>query len=349
MDRARAARIMRLRVGPGDATLLWETRVSLGLAIKDFFAWLGEMLGGGETRAPAAVALGVRDGAPVRLRWSGAGYDVERAAAAGDAGPLFLDDSQALGAAFETSEEAALHGADGARIEAAKRCPFPLESAAWRLSRAPQPWRAGAPWRLVAIQTTRLASITQALRAVGARPGATFAFVDGAPVALTPTRGARLPAAFGLGALLLAAAGAISIEIGAGRIEAAAEARLAAARAALDQAEAAANDAATRREAEAAPIEAARAGDALLAAAPAAGRALSALAAALDDTAHARRLRISPGAIEAEIVAPDAAALAAEIGAAPAFRSARLKTAAQVDATSGLQRAVLDIAPMRAQ
>ena len=125
--------------------------------------------------------------------------------------------------------------------------------------------------------------------------------------------------------------------------------RLVEARRTLDQAEAAAAGAAARRETDAAPIRAALMAHALLAAAPPAGRTLSALSAAIGDDAHALRLRIGPDAVDAEIVAPDAAALAAMIGGVQGFRSAKLKTAARVDQATGLQRAQLAIIPEAAR
>ena len=317
--------------------------MSVALRVKDFFVWMGEMIGGPKERTPPPRALGIVDGAVSLMRWNGSGYVVERRAEPGDRLPLYLDENQALALRFEVSGEAALHGADAAEIEAARRCPFPLADAAWRLERARDAWRPGAAWRLVAAPRAKMSEATALAAGAGARADGAFAVVDGVPTRFEPPR-ARLGALAAGVALLAGLAAFASVEIGAGRMVADAEARLEAARRALDDAERSAAEAESAREAEAAPIRAALAASAALTAAPPAGEALARLTAAVRDEAHARRLRISPRSIEGEFVSPDAAALAASLAGNEVFRAAKLKTAARVDQGTGLQRAVLDIA-----
>ncbi|MEO0361070.1 MAG: hypothetical protein AAF322_08175, partial [Pseudomonadota bacterium] len=118
---------------------------------------------------------------------------------------------------------------------------------------------------------------------------------------------------------------------------------LAAARAALGAAEAEAAAAAGRRDEAAQPIRDALAAAAILDAAPSVGPNLVALTKAIGDEAHARRLALRPGGAEVEVVAPDAAALAAALARVEGFRSAKLKTPARAEASSGLQRAVIEV------
>lgn len=296
--------------------------------------------------APPAKALGVRDGAPALLRREGDRYAVERPAKAGDAAPLLLGEDEALIVRFDVPGEAALHGRAAARIEAARRCPFPLESAAWSLTRAPEPWSDGAPWRLAAAPQAKLDALREAVAETGAAPGRPFVMADGAAKNLAPGGAAKraplLQAAAAV-AFFAAIGAAGAVEIGATRMTDAANARLAEARAALTAAETRAAEAETAREAAAAPIRAAIAGDALFAAAPSAGSALAALTAATPDAAHMRRLAIRPDALEGEFIAPDAAALARALAAAPRFEAAALAGAARTDAATGLQRAVIRV------
>lgn len=314
--------------------------------LEDFFSWIGAVGDALAPPRPPARALGVEDGAAVLLRRDGDGYSVERPARAGDAAPLRLGEGEAFVAAFTLPAEAALHGRDAARIEAFRRCPFPLDGAVWTLAPAAEAWTDGARWRLAAAPVAKVEALAARIREAGAAPGRAFALADGAPLDLAPGGRKRvrplLPAA-ALVLLVAALAAAASVEIGAGRIEAAAEARLADARRALTEAEAAAETAAERRDRAAAPIRAALAGDALLAAAPPAATAFAALTDAIPDAAHARRVAIRPGRAEIDVIAPDVAALARTLAEADAFDAAALSGAARADAETGLQRATLKV------
>lgn len=307
----------------------------------DLFVWLGEALS--PAPRPPARALGLEDGAPVLLVWRDGGYRAERPAGPRDRAPLRLGSEDALTGRFETAPEAALHGAAGARVEAARRCPFPLSDALWSVERAPEAWGDGAPWRFAAAPLTKAGAVRGAVAAAGATPGAAFAMVEGAPVFLPRSAPKAIYAAAGL-ALLAAVAAAASVTFAAARMEAEAESRLSDARIALAADEAAAARAAAARQAAAAPMRDAEAAAAILAAAPSVGAALIALTEAVGDDAHLRRLAIRPGVAEGEFAAPDAAALAAALTAADAFGAARLKSPARADASSGLQRAVLEVA-----
>lgn len=314
--------------------------------LQDFFAWLGEVADGFAADAPPRRALGVEDGAVALLRREAGGYVAERPARPGDAAPLRLGDDDALVTRFFAPGEAAIHGRSAARIEAARRCPFPLDAAFWSLTPAPEAWTEGAPWRLAAAPRAKLDALRQTVAATGARPGPAFALIDGAPVTLTPNGRARRAPLVAVAAFIcvIAAAGAAAlVETGAARIEAEAQARLDEARGALNEAEESAARAAVIREETAAPIRAALAGDALFRSAPQAGAALVALTAAAPDDAHARRLTIRPGEASGEFIAPDAAALARALTASAAFDAVTVDGAARTDADSGLQRAVLNL------
>ncbi len=313
--------------------------------IRDLAGWAVATCGLGPTARPDATALGVVAGEAVRLRLCDGRYVVDGPVLPGARGALFIQPDQALAGTFILEGEAMLHGIGPARIELSRRCPFPLEQAAWGLMRKPEVWVAGAPWMFAALPQSRLAALRQTVQAAGGDPGPAFTLIDGLRIDLSGApRTPVLPlAAAGL-VLIAAGAAALSISIGAQEMETAAEARLSTARSALDRAEAAAAAAATAREDAAAPIRAAAAVHEYLTTNPPAGAALVTLTAATGDEAHLRRLRVAPGRLEGEFIAPDAAALAAQLGAVPPFSAARLKTAAQTDAATGLQAATLDIA-----
>lgn len=312
--------------------------------IGDLFIWFGQsFFAMAPARAPRR-ALGMIEGRPTLLAREGESFKAERPARAGDAAPLFLNGDQALTLRIEVAPGASLHGAGPARLEAARRCPFPLDEARWSLTRAPEAWSDGAPWRFVAAPRNRLTALEEALREAGARPGPAFAMVGGAAQPLAPRPPVLVIAAACL--MLCALGGAlVSVSLGAARIEVAAEERLTAARADLDAAETGAASAATARDDAAAPLRAAAAGRALLLSAPPAAAALARLTEATPDDAHAARLSVGPGRIEGEFIAPDAAALATTLAAAPHFVSARLRTAARAEAAGGQQRATIEIIP----
>ena len=309
---------------------------------------MGEVAASLSRSSPPARALSQCDGAPTLMRWSGDGYAPDRPASSGDAAPVLLADEDALTAVFTVEGDAALHGRDAARIEAARRSPFPLEGALWALERAPGAWEGGAVWRLAAAPAARVEAMRAALVATGARPGDPFALADGAAIPVRPggraRRGLLVPAA-AICAVLAALGAMVSIELGASRMTDAAEARVAEARRTLAAAETAAAEAEQAREAASLPIRQARAADAMLKAAPAAGAALAALTDAAPDDAHVRRVAIRPEVIEGEFLSPDAAALARSLATSPAFARAEVDGAARTDAQSGLQRATLRIEP----
>ncbi|MEM7544350.1 MAG: hypothetical protein AAF367_02345 [Pseudomonadota bacterium] len=311
--------------------------------ISDFGQWLAEVGAALSPRRAPPHALGLSDGAPVLLKRDGNGYEVERPAQRGDKAPLFLNQDNVLLATLEIKGEAMLLGRGPARIEAAKRCPFPLDQARWTLSRVPVAWTDAAPWQFAAAPLSRIAGIEAALTAAGAKPLGAFAISGGTVLMLDGARSPRLAIASAGLAVVAAMVAAISLSADSAALTDAAEARLAAARADLTAAEEEAARAATVRETAAGPIRAAQAADTLLTAAPPVAAALAAVTKAMPDTAHARRLSIRPGQLEAEILAPDAAALARTIAADGSFSAARLKTAARVEAQTGLQRATLEI------
>ncbi|MEO1612875.1 MAG: hypothetical protein AAFU55_11085, partial [Pseudomonadota bacterium] len=312
--------------------------------MRDFFVWFGETMAGFSPAAPRARAFARRYGAPAILRWRSGAYAVEREARAGDAAPILLGEDDALVVTFAVQGEAALHGREAARIEAARRCPFPLETAVWSLTRAPEPWsNDGAVWRLIAAPAAKANALREAAATDGARPGAPFSMIGGEAAPMSDGTASRRPSptAIAAGIALIAAVGAAAaVEIGAARITEAANARLTEARRALAEAETRAAEAETARETAAAPIRAAMAGDALFAAVPSAGAALAALTAATPDEAHMRRATIRADAVEGEFIAPDVAALARALANAPAFAGASVEGAARTDAATGLQRAV---------
>ncbi|QIE55270.1 hypothetical protein G5B40_07255 [Pikeienuella piscinae] len=316
--------------------------------IGDFFIWLGETAAALFPTRPPARALGVEAGGAALYRHAASGYVVERPAQSGDSAPLLLSSEQAFTARITVAPEAAPHGSGPARLEAARRSPVPLEEAEWALTRAPDAWDNGAPWRFAASPRRRVAALRETLRAAGARPGPAFTMVEGAPLHLTANgpRAPRLVLAAAALAVFAILGAALSAPLGAARIEAAAEARLADARAALDAAESEAAEATGRRDAATAPIRAARAGRALLASNPPAAAALARLAAATPDDAYATRLTIRPNRVEGEFSAPDAAKLAATLAATPGFAAARLRGAARA-APGGLQRAAIELTPAR--
>ncbi len=308
--------------------------------IGDLLRWLGEVWDGLAPASPPRSALAVGPDGPALMRLGPGGYEFARPAAPGDWAPLLLSDEQALALELETPAAVAKHGLGAARIEAARRSPFPLETADWALAPAPAPWGETARFRFAAAPKARLAELQAAVAARGARPGPAFALVSGAPLAL----GAARPKGpiIALAALLLAAlAAAGSAEYAGAAREVEATAQLDAARAALDRAEAEAEAAAAARETEAAPIRAAAAGAAMLRAAPPAAESLARLAAATPDGAHALRLTIRPGRVSGDFAAPDAAALAQRLGAADGFAGARLTAGARSE--GALQRASLEL------
>lgn len=313
--------------------------------VRDLAVWAGEVCAPRADRLPRH-ALGMVDGQPVRLSAERGGYTQDRPAKPGDRFPIFVHTEQILAGTFSINDEAILHGSGPARIDLARRCPFPLEQAAWGLARKPTGWQNGAPWHFAALPRTRLDAMRAKLSEAGATPTGAFAVVDGAPVALTnaPLRTSRSLIAAGASATVAAVIAVASITYSTNRLEAEANARLDTARAALDEAEANAAAALAARTAASMPIEAAKAVQALLNNAPPAGAILAALTDATNDQAHVRRLRIAPGRIEGEFIAPDAAALAVALGKTAPFSSARLKTAARTDASTKLQAATLEIA-----
>ncbi|WP_340107460.1 hypothetical protein [Pikeienuella sp. HZG-20] len=312
--------------------------------IGDFFIWIGETMAAFRPARAPRRALGVAGEEALLYRFEAGRYAPLRPARAGDAAPLLLSSEQAFAMRLIIDAEAAAHGAGPARLEAARRSPFPLAEADWALSRAPEAWVEGAPWRFAAAPKRRLESLRATLRAAGARPGPAFTLLEGAPLRLAPggPRAPRAPIWAGAGAALAVAAALLSTSLGATRIEAAAEARLAAAGALLDAAEAEAAAASGLRDAKTAPIRAAAAAKALLAAHPPAAAALAGLSAATPDAAHAVRVSIRPARVVGEFIAPDAAQLAAQLAAAPGFKAARLQGAARAEA-SGLQRATIEL------
>lgn len=317
--------------------------------IGDFFQWMVEVCTAPPARPLPPHALGVSDGEPVIFRLAGADYIVERAATAQDAAPLFLSDNNALKVTFEVTGEAMTWGQNPARIEAAKRCPFPLDQAHSSLTRQQKAWEGGAPWLFIAAQRTRLQTIKDSVQSIGAKPGLPFVTYEGSMIALAPHRRPWGVIVSGTIAAIAAVVAIVAVNtVDSGRIQAAQD-RLNTARAALNAAEAQATAAAAARTKAAAPIEAARAVDALLAANPAVAATLAALSEATPDTAHLQRLSIRVDTAEGEFIAPDAAALASEIGRHAAFASARLKTAARVEPQTGLQRATLEIRKDAAQ
>ncbi|MEM8755156.1 MAG: hypothetical protein AAGF90_19495, partial [Pseudomonadota bacterium] len=211
----------------------------------DFFVWIGEALW--PAPPPPKTALGRVDGRAVLLRYDGSAYAPEREARAGDRAPLLLGPTEALTGRFETAPEAALHGRAAARIEAARRCPFPLIDGAWAVERVPEAWRGGAPWRFAAAPDAKIAAAVGAVAASGAKAERAFAMVEGSALFLAARR--SLPLGAAVAAPLAAAVVAmISHAVAEGGIGAAADEELAAARAALDAAEAEAAAAAGRRD-----------------------------------------------------------------------------------------------------
>ena len=313
--------------------------------IRDFGRWLREVqtnLAGSD--APRE-ALALDGDTPVLLQRSGAVYDVSRPARPGDNRPVYLSDSSALIAKVKVTPEAALYGQSAARIEAAKASPFPLEDGAFALVPDPAGWSdTGADWTLAAAPKQRIDEIRAALTAAGARPGDAFAMSDGRAMMMRQPPAPRATIMAALVALIAAIAAAVSVAYGAAAIENAAQARLTEARRSLSEAEAQAAAAQARREDAAGPLMQAQIVGAALERAPSVVSRLAALAEATPDDAYLKRATIRPELITGEFIAPDAAALAVRIGAAPAFTSARLKGAARAEAETQ-QRATLDISP----
>jgi hypothetical protein len=305
----------------------------------DLMRWAAETLSAAlGAHRPPRRALGLAEDAPTLFAREGDGYRPLRPARAGDRAPLWVGSDDAVAAVAEAPAAAALHGGEAARYAAEAACPFPPGAAALGLAPAPEPWRGGvARWRVAAAPHARLAALERRMTAVGARPGAPFALIDGAAVRLetAPPRGAWPSALAALTALALigAAHGLLSWRIAA--MEDALAKRVAAARAALA---ARAADAPATADPD---LAAAQAAAALLAAAPPAGAALERFTAMLPDAAHAARIAVAPGRIEADIAAEDAAALAARLAEATGVRGARLAQGARIDQATGLQRAAI--------
>ena len=313
--------------------------------IKDFGRWLRNVDANLGAAKPPKLALGVRDGAPVRMRRAGLEYEMDKPVSSGESAPIFLPNDSTLSAIIKVKPEATIYGLPAAKIEAAKASPFPLEDGAYALTASPAAWSAdGAEWRLVAAPKQRIDDIRATISGAGARPGKAFAMVEGAPVFLESRRSAQPLIVTALVALLAALVAAISVSYGAASITGAAQARLADAREALAAAESEAAEAQRRREAAAGPLRQAQVVGAALDRAPSVVARLAALSSATPDIAYVKRLSIRPDLISGEFIAPDAAALAAAISADRNFASARLKGPARAEAETQ-QRATLDIIP----
>lgn len=317
--------------------------------IKDFLRWLGEVEEGLSAPKPPSSAIGLIGDAPFALTYSGRRYVESGAITPGEKAPLYISSDSILSSSIHVKPEAAIYGASAARIDASRACPFPVESGASSLTPTPQPWRAdGAEWRLVAAPKERVDDMRAKLIAAGAKTGAAFTMVDGAPVFFSGSRRPRALIAAAAIAFVTAALAAASITYSATRIETAAQDRLSAARSALTEAETRAVAALAAREAAAGPLRQAQIVGAALSRAPSVADRLSALANATPDDAYLKRLMISPNLATGDFIAPDAAALATALGAAPGFKAARLKGPARAVAAAQ-QRATLDLTPEAAR
>jgi len=317
--------------------------------IKDFLRWLGEVEASLSAPKPPSSAIGLIGDAPVSLTYSGGSYVESGAISPGKNAPFYISNDSVLSSNIHVKSEAAIYGVSAARIDASRACPFPIEPGASSLTPSPEAWRAnGAEWRLVAAPKDRVDEMRAKLIAAGAKPGAAFTMIDGAPVFFSGSRRPRALIAAAAIAVVTAAMAAISITYNAAQMESAAQDRLSAARSALTEAETRAAAALTAREVAAGPLRQAQIVGAALDRAPSVADRLSALANATPDDAYLKRLMISPNLATGDFIAPDAAALATALGAAPGFKAARLKGPARAVA-AGQQRATLDLTPEAAR